>query len=75
MQMFVVTGMQQSAPRTVYLAKSGLGGQASKGPSVPAAMGASGPRATDLGNARVIWSLEVFKPGLYGWLLRFRSPL
>lgn len=54
MQMFAVTRMQESAPRTVYLAKSGLGGQASKGLSVPAAVGASGPRATDLENARVI---------------------
>lgn len=36
MQMFAVTWMQQSAPRTVYLAKV-------RGPSVPVAVGALGP--------------------------------
>lgn len=48
MQMFAVTRMQPLAPRAVYLTEARLGGQASKGPSVPVAVGASGPRARNL---------------------------
>ena len=59
MQLFAVTKMQQSAPRTVYLAKASSEGHASRRPLLQLLWEYWGSQPQNLEDARVIGSLEL----------------